>query len=100
MRCANSLVITAVGALLTLLGSTGLSSAQTDQKVYQLVPGLQILDNNTNVRPTAGVEEYKCDSEKNTCKCTSASDCDKMKTDGVCAKDYKCLDDECWCTWR
>jgi len=100
MRHANSLVIMAVGALLTLLGSAGPSSAQTDQGVYQQIPGLQIFQNDNVVRPTAGVEEYTCDSVKNKCTCTGPGDCNQMQKDKVCAKDYQCHEDECWCTWR
>jgi len=101
MRHANSLVIMAVGALLTLLGSAGPSAAQTDQGVYQQVPGLQIFQNDNVVRPTAGVEEYKCNSEKGTCRCTSASDCNQMQKDKVCATDSTaCVDDECVCNWQ
>ena len=101
MRRANSLVIMAVGALLTLLASADLSSAQMDQGVFQVNPDIRFLENNTNVRPTAGVEEYTCDSDKGTCRCTTASDCNQMKKDKVCATDTTaCVAEECQCNWQ
>ena len=70
------------------------------QQVQPAQPTIKTPGAGTNVKPTGGVAEYKCDSEKNTCKCTSASDCNKMRTDKACAKDMVCHEDECWCTWH